>query len=54
MVGVTEFPHVAQKYTVMGVPKVIINDKIEFVGALPEEHFLEHILLAIQSIDAER
>jgi len=48
MVEVTEFPHLAQKYAVMGVPKVVINDKIEFVGALPEEHFLEHVLLAIR------
>jgi len=40
------FPHLALRYGVMGVPKIIINEKIEFVGALPEDLFLEHLLLA--------
>jgi glutaredoxin-like protein len=42
----TEFPHVGLKYNVMGVPKTVINEKIEFAGVLPEDLFLEHILLA--------
>ncbi|TRO49650.1 glutaredoxin [Candidatus Bathyarchaeota archaeon] len=41
----TEFPQLAQKYAVMGVPKVIINEKIEFVGAFNEDLFAEHVLL---------
>lgn len=41
-----EFPHLGLKYGIMGVPKTIINEKIEFVGVLPEDLFLEHILLA--------
>jgi len=40
-----EFPHLAQKYAVIGVPKVVINDKIEFVGAFSEDLFAEHVLL---------
>lgn len=40
-----EFPHLAQKYAVIGVPKVIINEKIEFVGAFSEDLFAEHVLL---------
>jgi glutaredoxin-like protein len=40
-----EFPHLAQKYAVMGVPKIIINEKIEFVGAFSEDLFAEHVLL---------
>jgi len=44
----SEFPHLVQKYGVMGVPKIIINEKIEFVGTFPEEIFLEHVLLATQ------
>lgn len=50
MVEVIEFPHLAHKYGVMGVPKVVINDKISFEGALPEPHFLQHVLLAIGSV----
>ncbi|MEM2024577.1 MAG: thioredoxin family protein, partial [Candidatus Caldarchaeum sp.] len=40
MVEVIEFPHLATKYDVMAVPKVVINDKVSFEGALPEPHFL--------------
>ncbi len=42
----SEFPHLAMKYGVMGVPKVVLNEKVEFVGAYQEDLFLEHILLA--------
>jgi glutaredoxin-like protein len=41
-----EFPQLASKYGVMGVPKVVVNEQIEFVGAVPENVFLEHVLLA--------
>jgi glutaredoxin-like protein len=41
----SEFPQLAQKYAVMGVPKIIINDKIEFMGAFNEDLFAEHVLL---------
>jgi len=47
MVEVIEFPHLATKYDVMAVPKVVINDKVSFEGALPEPHFLEHVLKAL-------
>jgi glutaredoxin-like protein len=46
VVDASEFPHLALKYAVMGVPKVIINEKTEFVGILPEDLFLEHVILA--------
>jgi len=46
VIEASEFPHLALKYGVMGVPKTVINEKAEFVGALPEDLFLEHVLLA--------
>jgi len=46
VVDAGEFPQLALKYAVMGTPKTVINEKIEFVGALPEDLFLEHVLLA--------
>ena len=46
VVDVGEFPHIGQKYGVMGVPKTVINEKVEFLGAVPEDVFLEHVLLA--------
>jgi glutaredoxin-like protein len=46
IVDASEFPHLAIKYSVLGVPKTVINEKVEFVGVLPEDLFLEHVLLA--------
>jgi glutaredoxin-like protein len=48
VVDANEFPQLAIKYGVMGVPKVVVNHKVEFVGALPEKMFLEHVLLGAQ------
>jgi len=46
VIDVSEFPHLGFKYGVMGVPKTVINEKVEFVGVLPEDLFLEHLSLA--------
>src|SRR4030067_871818 len=40
-----EFPTLAQKYSVIGVPKIIINEKIEFMGAFNEDLIAEHVVL---------
>lgn len=45
----SEFPEMALKYNVIGVPKIVINEKIEFMGEFNEDLFAEHVLLgAIQ------
>jgi glutaredoxin-like protein len=41
----SEFPDLAMKYNVIGVPKIIINENVEFVGAFNEDLFAEHVLL---------
>jgi glutaredoxin-like protein len=46
VIEASEFPHLALKYGVMGTPKTVINEKIDFIGVLPEDLFLEHVLLA--------
>jgi glutaredoxin-like protein len=46
VIEASEFPHLAIKYAVMGTPKTVINEKIEFIGVFPEDLFLEHVLLA--------
>jgi len=46
MVEISEFPQLAVKYNVMGVPKIVINENIEFVGLQPEEEFLRQVLAA--------
>lgn len=48
MVEVTEFPHLAYRYGVRAVPKVVINEQVSFEGALPERHFLAKIREAIE------
>jgi glutaredoxin-like protein len=45
VIDTSEFPTLAQKYSVIGVPKIVINEKIEFVGAFNEDLFAEHVLL---------
>ena len=45
VIDATEFPQLAQKYNVIGVPKVVINEKVEFVGAFNEDLFAEHAVL---------
>ncbi len=49
MIESIEFPHLAQKYAVMAVPKVVINEKTSFEGAMPEEYFVERIFHALYS-----
>jgi len=50
MIDVAEFPHLVQKYSVMGVPKTVINERTEFVGAVSEELFVQQVVLAQRSI----
>lgn len=45
-IDANEFPQLAIKYGIMGVPKIVVNEKVEFVGAVPENMFLEQVLLA--------
>ncbi len=49
MVEVVEFPHLGQKYSVLGVPKTVINDKVSFEGLVPEEQFFAYLLQASAS-----
>ncbi len=44
MVEATEFPHLAMKYNVRGVPRTIINEEMPVEGALQEEVFIQKIL----------
>lgn len=48
MIEATEFPHLSQKYNVMGVPRTVINEK-EFVeGAAPENMVIKKIKAAVK------
>ena len=43
-VEATEFPDLARKYRVTGVPKTVVNDEVEILGALPEGAFVAEAL----------
>jgi alkyl hydroperoxide reductase subunit AhpF len=42
----TEFPELSRAYRVMAVPKIVMNETVQFEGALPEAEFLEAVLRA--------
>ena len=42
----TEFPELSRAYRVMAVPKVVINERVQFEGALAEAEFLNAVLRA--------
>ena len=43
-VEATEFMELSRKYHVTGVPKTVVNDSIEILGALPEPTFVKAAL----------
>ena len=47
MIEAIEYQELAQKYNVMAVPKIVINDSVEFEGAVPDHVFAHYILHAI-------
>lgn len=53
VIEANEFPELAQRYGVSGVPKVVINDRLEFTGAIPEAAFVEAIQQAIAPQEAD-
>jgi glutaredoxin-like protein len=44
VIEISEFPDLAAQYHVHGVPKVVMNDAVELVGAVPEAAFVDAIL----------
>ncbi len=45
-VEVVEFPYLTTRYNVRGIPMVVINEQVNFVGARSEAYFAEKILEA--------
>jgi predicted DsbA family dithiol-disulfide isomerase len=53
VVEATEFPDMAQRYQIYGVPKTVINDAASFEGALPEPFFVQQVLDALEGNGGE-
>lgn len=43
-VEATEFPDLARRYQVSGVPKTVVNEDVEILGALPQDAYVEQAL----------
>lgn len=43
-IDATEFMELTRRYRVSGVPKTIVNETVEILGALPEEMFVRAAL----------
>ena len=48
-VEVTEFPDLARRYQVTGVPKTVVGEEVEILGALPEDDFVAQALGEVDS-----
>lgn len=46
VIEVTEFPELSKRYGVYAVPKTVINDAVEFEGAVSTDIFLRHVIKA--------
>jgi glutaredoxin-like protein len=53
MVESTEFPHLANRFNVYGVPKTVVNETVSFEGAVPEEEFLAQVIKAISPVHGQ-
>jgi len=42
-VEVTGFPDLVRRYRISSVPKTVVGESVEFVGAGPEAMLLEHV-----------
>ena len=47
-VEATEFPDLSQRYSVMAVPKTVVGETVQFVGAGPEAMLLKHVQQAAE------
>ncbi|MGC9336322.1 MAG: protein disulfide oxidoreductase [Anaerolineae bacterium] len=53
MVEAIEFPHLANKYAVYGVPRTVINETVHQEGAVPEPLMLAKLLEALGEVPPE-
>ena len=44
VIEATEFPDLAQRYRVSGVPKTVVDDRVELLGVQPEDEFVRAVL----------
>ena len=50
-VAAVEYPDLVRQYRVTGVPKTVVNDRVEILGAVPEASFGSQVLAACETHD---
>jgi predicted DsbA family dithiol-disulfide isomerase len=48
IVEANEFPDLIQRYAIDAVPKIVINDRIELLGAQPESTLVAAVVDAVR------
>jgi predicted DsbA family dithiol-disulfide isomerase len=43
-IAAIEYPDLVQQFRVTGVPKTVVNDRVEILGAVPEAEFVGQVL----------
>lgn len=54
MVEATEFPHLANRYQVYGVPRTVINEVIHIEGAVPEANLVSQLMTVMDEAAMEK
>lgn len=54
MVEASEFPHLALRYKVYGVPRIVINEVIHIEGAVPEAAFVSEMMKVMDDDEMKR
>jgi hypothetical protein len=47
VIEANEFPTLSATYAVQAVPKTVVNDQVEFLGAMPEGRFVQEVWRAV-------
>jgi len=50
MVEAMEFPEWADRWKVMSVPHIVINEDVQFIGAYPDEQYIDYVVQAYEKI----
>jgi predicted DsbA family dithiol-disulfide isomerase len=53
VIEANEFPELSSTYAVSGVPKIVVNDRVELLGSQPERRFLQAVLQAVKPKDPQ-
>ena len=47
VIEATEFPELVQRYRISGVPKTVVDDRVEILGSQPEDGFVQAVLQGV-------